>query len=301
MEGFSAIPVFVAVVESASFSAAARDLGISKSAVSKRINLLEQQLGVKLLQRTTRKLSLTEAGQQYYQYAAQAYHSAKQAEDVVAQLQGEPQGRLRINTPMSFGRLHIAPLIAKFLALYPKISIDMVMDDKQVDLIAEGFDVAIRAGDLPDSSLVARKLAPLYNVLCASPAYLDKYGRPSELEQLRQHNCLQFTYSRDVKEWLFIRDGQSQAVEVKGNFRVNNSEAMREAMLQGLGIGRLPTFIAAPDIKQGRLEALFEDYEMPSKSIHAVFAERQFLPAKVRVFIDFAVEHFAQEQLHWGA
>ena len=238
MEGFSAIPVFVAVVESASFSAAARDLGISKSAVSKRINLLEQQLGVKLLQRTTRKLSLTEAGQQYYQYAAQAYHSAKQAEDVVAQLQGEPQGRLRINTPMSFGRLHIAPLIAKFLALYPKISIDMVMDDKQVDLVAEGFDVAIRAGDLPDSSLIARQLAPLHNVLCAAPAYLEKHGRPSELEQLRQHNCLQFTYSRDVKEWLFVRNGQSQAIEVKGNFRVNNSEAMREAMLQGLGIGR---------------------------------------------------------------
>ncbi|MDO6687084.1 MULTISPECIES: LysR family transcriptional regulator [unclassified Agarivorans] len=299
MDGFSAIPVFVAVVESGGFSPAARSLGISKSAVSKRVNQLEQHLGVKLLHRTTRKLSLTEAGKHYFEHAAKAHNAAKDAEDAVAQLQGEPQGLLRINTPMSFGRLHIAPLIAEFLTRYPKISIDMMMDDKVNDLVAEGFDLAIRAGDLPDSSLIVRKLAPLNSVLCASPAYLKLHGTPTQIEQLSQHNCLQFSYSQDVKEWTFMRDGQSQSIEVKGNYRVNNSEALRDAMLQGLGIGRLPTFVAGPDIKAGRLVTLLDEFKMPNKTIHAVFAERQYLPAKVRAFIDFAVEYLAADQPYW--
>ncbi|GAD00871.1 LysR family transcriptional regulator [Agarivorans albus] len=299
MDGFAAIPVFVAVVEHGGFSPAARSLGISKSAVSKRINLLEQQLGVKLLHRTTRKLSLTEAGKHYFEHAVKANNAAKDAQDAVAQLQGEPQGLLRINTPMSFGRLHIAPLIAKFLQRYPKITIDMVMDDKVVDLVAEGFDVAIRAGNLPDSSLIVRKLAPLKSVLCASPEYLKHYGIPQTIEQLAAHNCLQFSYSRDVKEWTFMRDGQSQSIDVKGNYRVNNSEALREAMLQGLGIGRLPTFVAGPDIVAGRLIKLLNQYQMPNQSIYAVFSERQFLPAKVRAFVDFAIEHLAAEQPYW--
>ncbi|MPW31762.1 LysR family transcriptional regulator [Agarivorans sp. B2Z047] len=299
MDGFAAIPVFVAVVEHGGFSPAARSLGISKSAVSKRINLLEQQLGVKLLHRTTRKLSLTEAGKHYFEHAVKANNAAKDAQDAVAQLQGEPQGLLRINTPMSFGRLHIAPLIAKFLQRYTKITIDMVMDDKVVDLVAEGFDVAIRAGNLPDSSLIVRKLAPLKSVLCASPEYLKHYGIPQTIEQLAAHNCLQFSYSRDVKEWTFMRDGQSQSIDVKGNYRVNNSEALREAMLQGLGIGRLPTFVAGPDIVAGRLIKLLDQYQMPNQSIYAVFSERQFLPAKVRAFVDFAIEHLAAEQPYW--
>ncbi|WP_406608929.1 LysR family transcriptional regulator [Agarivorans sp. JK6] len=299
MDGFAAIPVFVAVVEHGGFSPAARSLGISKSAVSKRINLLEQQLGVKLLHRTTRKLSLTEAGKHYFEHAAKANNAAKDAQDAVAQLQGEPQGLLRINTPMSFGRLHIAPLITKFLQRYPKITIDMVMEDKVVDLVAEGFDVAIRAGNLPDSSLIVRKLAPLKSVLCASPDYLKPHGIPQTIEQLASHNCLQFSYSRDVKEWTFMRDGQSQSIDVKGNYRVNNSEALREAMLQGLGIGRLPTFVAGPDIVAGRLIKLLDQYQMPNQSIYAVFSERQFLPAKVRAFVDFAIEHLAAEQPYW--
>ncbi|GAB1621055.1 LysR family transcriptional regulator [Agarivorans albus] len=299
MDGFAAIPVFVAVVEHGGFSPAARSLGISKSAVSKRINLLEQQLGVKLLHRTTRKLSLTEAGKHYFEHAVKANNAAKDAQDAVAQLQGEPQGLLRINTPMSFGRLHIAPLIAKFLQRYPKITIDMVMDDKVVDLVAEGFDVAIRAGNLPDSSLIVRKLAPLKSVLCASPDYLKQHGIPQTIEQLAAHNCLQFSYSRDVKEWTFMRDGQSQSIDVKGNYRVNNSEALREAMLQGLGVGRLPTFVAGPDIVAGRLIKLLDQYQMPNQSIYAVFSERQFLPAKVRAFVDFAIEHLAAEQPYW--
>lgn len=299
MESFGAIPVFVTVVESGGFSPAAKLLGISKSAVSKRVTQLEEQMGVKLLHRTTRKLSLTEAGEHFFQHARIAHQAAKDAQDAVAQLQGEPQGRLRINTPMSFGRLHIAPLIPEFLKRYPKISIEMVMDDKVADLIGEGFDIAIRGGDLPDSSLIARKLAPLRNVLCASPDYIEKHGRPIELSQLADHNCLIFTYSKDIKEWLFIKDGQTQSVEVTGNYNVNNSEALREALLQGAGIGRLPTFVAGPDIKSGKLVSLFEEYQMPDKTIYAVFPERQYLPSKVRAFIDFAVEYLGGDNPYW--
>jgi len=299
MESFGAIPVFVTVVESGGFSPAAKLLGISKSAVSKRVTQLEEQMGVKLLHRTTRKLSLTEAGEHFFQHARIAHQAAKDAQDAVAQLQGEPQGRLRINTPMSFGRLHIAPLIPEFLKRYPKISIEMVMDDKVADLIGEGFDIAIRGGDLPDSSLIARKLAPLRNVLCASPEYIETHGRPIELSQLTDHNCLIFTYSKDIKEWLFIKDGQTQSVEVTGNYNVNNSEALREALLQGVGIGRLPTFVAGPDIKSGKLVSLFEEYQMPDKTIYAVFPERQYLPSKVRAFIDFAVEYLGGDNPYW--
>jgi len=299
MEGFGAIPVFVAVVEQRGFSPAARMLGISKSAVSKRINLLEHNLGIKLLHRTTRKLSLTEAGEHFFEHAVIANNAAKDAQDAVAQLQGEPQGRLRINTPMSFGRLHVSPLIPVFLKRYPKITIDMVMDDKVVDMVGGGFDIAIRSGKLPDSNLIARKLAPLKSVLCASPAYIENHGHPETLNDLKQHNCLLFSYSRDLKEWRFTRNGISESIEVSGNYQVNNSEALRDAMLQGLGIGRLPTFVAGPDIKSGKLVPLFESYEMLQQSIYAVFLERQFMPAKVRAFLDFSINYFGGEQPYW--
>ncbi len=299
MESFGAIPVFVAVVEYGGFSPAARFLGISKSAVSKRITQLEEQLGVKLLHRTTRKLSLTEAGEHYYEHASKANAAAQDAEDAVAQLQGEPQGRLRINTPMSFGRLHMAPMIPEFLKKYPKISIDLVMDDKVVDLVSGSFDIAIRTGELADSSLIARRLAPLNSVLCASPEYLKINSVPQQLDDLLQHNCLSFSYSNDVKEWSFIKEDKRFNIEVTGNYQVNNSEALRDAVLQGLGIARLPTFVAGPDIKSGKIIPLFTDYQMPSQVISAVLIERQFMPAKVRAFLDFSIAFFGSEVPYW--
>jgi DNA-binding transcriptional LysR family regulator len=299
MDSFGAIPVFVAVVECGGFSPAARFLGVSKSAVSKRITQLEDQLGVKLLHRTTRKLSLTEAGEHYFEHALKASTAARDAEDAVAQLQGEPRGRLRINTPMSFGRLHMAPMIPEFLKHHPKISIDLVMDDKVVDLVRGGFDIAIRTGELADSSLIARRLAPLNSVLCVSPDYLENNGYPNQINDLRQHNCLSFSYSNDVKEWTFIKEGQSQSVEVLGNYQVNNSEALRDAVLQGLGIARLPTFVAGPDIKSGKLIPLFTEYQMPSQVINAVLIERQYMPAKVRAFLDFSIQYFGSDTPYW--
>ena len=299
MDEFGAIPVFVAVVKSGGFSAAARALGVSKSAVSKRINLLEKSLGVRLLHRTTRKLSLTEAGERYYEHASQALISAGQAEDAVMELQGDPQGKLRISSPMSFGRLHVAPLIPKLLQRYPKLQVEQVMDDKKTDLVAAGFDIAIRSGRLPDSTLIARKLAPLRQVICASPDYLDRNGLPDAPTELSGHNCVLFSYSSDANKWTLCEQDQSQSVLVSGNYRVNNSEALLEALLAGVGIGRLPTFVAGPDLKAGRLIQLFQTYQIPDQTFYAVFPERQYLPAKVRAFLDFAIENFGGDEPYW--
>jgi DNA-binding transcriptional LysR family regulator len=301
MRRFGAIPVFVAVVENGGFTAAARTLGISKSAVSKRINQLEAHLGVRLLHRTTRKLSLTEAGERYFEHAIQALAAANQAEDAVAELQGEPQGQLRICSPMSFGRLHVAPLIPKLFKRYPKLQIDLVMDDRKVDLVAGGFDVAIRAGNLPDSTLIARKLAPVRQVLCASPDYLDRYDRPGTPAELSGHNCVLYSYSTDADKWTLIGEGGPETVTVSGSYKVNNSEALLEALREGVGIGRLPTFVAGPDLKAGRLVKLFESYRIPEFTLYAVFPEREYLPAKLRVFLDFAIEYFGGDEPYWDA
>jgi len=301
MRRFGAIPVFVAVVENGGFTAAARTLGISKSAVSKRINQLEAHLGVRLLHRTTRKLSLTEAGERYFAHATQALAAANQAEDAVAELQGEPQGQLRICSPMSFGRLHVAPLIPKLFKRYPKLQIDLVMDDRKVDLVAGGFDVAIRAGNLPDSTLIARKLAPVLQVLCASPDYLDRYDQPGTPAELSGHNCVLYSYSTDADKWTLIGEGGPETVTVSGSYKVNNSEALLEALREGVGIGRLPTFVAGPDLKAGRLVKLFESYRIPEFTLYAVFPEREYLPAKLRVFLDFAIEYFGGDEPYWDA
>jgi len=299
IEGFNAIPIFIAVVEQGSFSGAARVLGISKSAVSKRINQLEDQLAVRLLQRTTRQIKLTEAGEHYYQHAFQAYQAATNAIDAVTQLQEKPQGHLRLNVPMSFGRLHIAPLIPKFLQRYPDIHIDMVMDDKHVDLIEAGFDLAIRAGDLPDSSLIARKLVDCHSEICASPEYLAQQGTPKTPADLLSHNAILYSYSNNAQEWTLTNAEGSEIVVVSGNYQVNNSEALLEALLQDAGIGRLPTFVTGSEIRSGRLVNLFEQYQMPVKSIYAVFPERAYMPAKVRVFLDFIVDCFGEDNPYW--
>ncbi len=299
MENFSAIPVFVAVVECGSFSLAGQKLGTSKSAVSKRISQLENNLGVRLLHRTTRRLNLTEAGEQYYDYARKAFATAREGEDAMTHLQGQPQGSLSINVPMSFGRLHIAPLISAFLAENPNIQMNMVMDDKMVDLVEGGFDVAVRIGHLPDSSLIVRRLAPCRSVLCASPDYLAKFGVPKTPADLLNHNCLFYSYFRGGTEWIFEGPAGPVKVQPRGNYRVNNSDALREALIAGLGICQMPTFIVGPDLASGSLRPLLEDYALPLHSVYAVFPERKHLPAKVRAFLDFVIQHLGGETPHW--
>ncbi len=304
MENFNAIPIFVAVARNAGFSAAARELNISKSAVSKRITQLEEQLGVRLIHRTTRKLSLTEAGERYYEFSLQATRAAQQAEDAVGELQGEPRGLLRINALMSFGRLHIAPLIPEFLQRYPQVYIDLVLDDNTQNIIEQGFDLAIRATQLPDSTLIARKLAPLRSVICAAPNYKFRTQLESPIS-LTNENCLLYSYSSEISHWEFapkqttLKTLSPLQVKVSGNYRVNNSEALLTAILLGSGIGRIPSFAAGEYIREGKLIQLFTDYDMPAKTMYAVYPERHYMPAKVRAFLDFASEKLGKYMPHW--
>ena len=303
METFNAIPIFVAVAELQGFSAAARELGLSKSAISKRITQLEEQLGVRLIHRSTRQLSLTEAGERYYEFARLAAGAARNAEDAVAELQGEPTGLLKILAPMSFGQLHIAPLIPEFLKAYPKVRIDLVLDDRPLNLIEEGFDLAIRAGSLPDSTLIARRLATLNSIVCCSPDYLEKHQETLRSPfDLKDHNCVLYSYSDNADHWQFSnpenRD-ESYSVKVQGNFSVNNSEALKSAIAKGLGIGRLPTFVAARGIEDGSLAALFREFQMPGRDMFVIYPERNYLPLKVKVFADFTHKCFGEQLLYW--
>ncbi|WDE12551.1 LysR family transcriptional regulator [Thalassomonas haliotis] len=299
METFSAIPVFVAVVENGSFSQAAQRLGTTKSAVSKRIRELENKLGVQLLHRTTRQLSLTEAGERYFEYAVKAVIAAGEGIDSVTQLQGNPKGELKINTPMSFGRLHIAPLVADFLAQYPDISLNMVMEDRVVDLVEGGYDLAIRGGNLQDSTLIARRLAPCRSVICATPGYLEQYGTPVIPEDLLSFNCIRFAYFSGGSDWTFHGENGPVKVKICGNYQVNNSEALLQAALAGLGIARLPTFAVGDDIAAGRLVPVLKGYQLPMQTFYAVFPQRRHLPAKVRVFLDFIIERLGGDQPYW--
>ncbi|MGH1483337.1 MAG: LysR family transcriptional regulator [Geminicoccales bacterium] len=299
MEGMGDIPVVVAVAETQGFAAAARRLGVSKSAVSKRIAAIEQRLGAHLFHRSTRNVSLTEAGERFYSHALLAFEAAQEAEDSVQALQGAPKGRLKLNVPMAFGRQHVAPLISEFLDACPGIEMDMVMEDRVVDLFAEGFDLALRGGTLADSSLVARKIVPLNNVLVAAPAYVERHGEPSDVDDLTNHNCLQYTLSRDFQEWVFLSRTKPVKFRPRGNYRVNNGEALREAILGGTGIGRLPTFTAGPDLASGRLVQILSDCKMPSQALYAIYPKRRHLPTKVRAFVDFMVERIGGDIPPW--
>lgn len=299
MKSLDALAVFAAVVEHGSFSAAAQRLGVSKSAVSKRVSQLEDELGVRLLHRTTRRLSLTEAGERCHEHAVLALRAARDAVDAATELQVEPHGLLRVSSPMSFGRLHIAPLVPELLHRYPRLRVELVMDDRRVDLVEGGFDVAIRVGDLPDSSLVARRLAACRHVLCAAPEYLERHPPITTPADLLGHNCLVFSYASDASEWSLEGDGRVERVAVSGSYRVNNSEALLAAVCGGLGIGRLPTFVAGPALAEGKVSGVLPGFRLPVKTVHAVFPERQHLPAKTRAFIDFAREFMGGEEPYW--
>ncbi|POZ63680.1 LysR family transcriptional regulator [Chromobacterium alticapitis] len=301
MEHFAAIPVFVAVVEAGSFSAAAAKLGLTKSAVSKRVQQLEAGLNVRLLQRTTRRQSLTEAGERYYDSVRHALAIAMEAEEAAAGLQSQAAGVLRVSAPMAFGRLHLSPLVPAFLRRHPAIELDLAMDDRMVDLVADGYDLAVRIGNLPDNSMVARRLAPCRVWVCASPDYLAEYGEPRHPAELAQHNCIAYSYYRGGASWVFQGPQGEIRVQPRGNYLVNNSEARRDALLAGLGICEMPTFLVGPDLAAGRLKAVLTDYPLPRHAIHVVYPERRRLPAKARVFIDFLQEKLGGDLPLWDS
>ena len=288
MDSLTDIAVFVRVVEEGSFTAAAAKLGLSKSVVSKYVTRLEERLGARLLNRTTRRLSLTEVGRAFHTRSQLGLRELEEAEAEVSRLQGAPRGVLRINSPMSFGVLHIAPALPEFLALYPELTVDMNLDDRQIDLIEEGFDLAIRIGELPDSSLVARRLGPCHHVVCGSPGYFEKLGIPRTPEDLRQHNAITFKYQDSPSEWHFVRpDGSVVRVPVSGTIQMNNSLGLREALLRNVGITLTPSFVVGADISAGRLRTVLTEYRALELSIYAVYPERRHLSPKVRAFVDF--------------
>jgi|HigsolmetaAR203D_1030402.scaffolds.fasta_scaffold00272_21 DNA-binding transcriptional LysR family regulator len=295
MDRLTAMEAFVRVVETGSFTRAAGQLRLSRAMVSKYVQELENRLGVRLLNRTTRRLSLTEAGAAYYERCARIVADAAEADQVAARLNLSPQGLLKINAPMSFGTRHLAPAIPDFIAAYPAISVEMTQNDHLVDLLEEGYDVAVRIGRLADSSLVARRIAPCRLVICASPAYLDRRGRPRHPDDLADHDCLGYTYSPPPDVWrLSGPDGERQ-VRISGPFRANNGDTLRAAALAGLGLAIQPTFIVGADIEAGLLEPVLLDHPPPTVTIHAVYPHGRHLSAKVRCFVDFLAERFGPD------
>jgi DNA-binding transcriptional LysR family regulator len=294
MDALGEIAVFVRVVEAGSFTAAAERLDLSKSIVSRYVTQLEDRLGARLLNRTTRRLSLTEVGRVFYERSRRGIDELEEAELEVARLEESPRGTLRINVPMSFGILHVAPALPDFLSQYPQLAVNMELDDHKVDLVEEGFDLAIRISDLPDSSLVARRLAPCRHVVCTSPEYLERNGRPRKPDDLRDHNVITYPYQDSAKVWHFVApDGAQLSIDVAGTLEVNNSLALRAALLGGAGITRTPTFVVGADLASGALVPLLSDYRTLEVSVFAVYPQRKHLSPKTRAFIDFIAARIA--------
>ena len=286
-----ALSLFAAIVEHGSFSAAGRALDMSPSAVSRAVDRIEERLGVRLLLRSTRALSLTAEGQAYLQAARRILADLDDAEQQIAD-QGAPRGRLRISAALSHGRLRVVPLLTRFAELYPHILIDIALTDTLVDIAAGGADVAIRFGPLPDSSLTARKLGETRRVIVAAPAYLERHGRPLEPEDLHRHNCLNFSFRRADPVWPFRRDGQDFALSVRGNLEANNGETLGQLAAEGLGIARVGAFSVADALADGSLVPLLEPFNPGDvELIHAVFVGGASVPARVRVFVDFLAAH----------
>ena len=279
--------VFAKVAELKSFSAAAERLGMSKSTISKHVSALEHRLGVRLLNRNTRRLSLTEAGQIYRDRCLEIVEAVETAEGSVSRLGEAPRGLLKVNAPMSFGIRHIGPLVPAFLERHPEVEIDLVLNDRRVDLVDEGFDLAIRIGSLADSNLIARKLATSHSACVASPRYFARRRRPERPEDLAHHLCLRYNYSRAPGEWSFTRDGVTRRVRIDGRYSANNGDVLRDAAISGLGIVFQPMFLVGDALADGRLVRLLEDWDTPSVSIYAVYPESRHVSPKLRAFIDY--------------
>ncbi len=296
MENLSDIAVFVRVVDAGSFTGAAEALQISQPVVSKAVTRLEERLGARLLNRTTRRLSLTEAGAELYRRSMQALKQIEDAELEVARFQTEPRGTLRVNAPMSFTILHLAPVMHEFLERFPGVSLELDLDDGQADLVEGGYDLIVRIGKLKDSNLVARRIAPARIVVCASPGYLAKHGEPQTPDELLNHNCLMYTLGSTPRAWRFVSPaGEEQIVPLRGNVASNNGLAERAMALNDIGIVLLPTFYIGEDLRAGTLKCLLREWIPQDVSVYAVYAERRNLTPKVRAFIDFLVAKFGPE------
>jgi len=285
---------FVRVVEVGSISGAAERLGVAKSVVSRRIAHLEERLGAQLFRRTTRRLNLTDTASSFYDRCLRILADVQEAEDAVSDEHATLRGRLRVAVPLSFGLMHLGPAIEDFTRAHPDVEFDLDFNDRQVDLLTEGFDVAVRIAHLADSSFIARRLATIKVAVCASPDYLERYGTPGTPAELGDYACITYTHDPDPSLWTYESpNGKRVSVRVKSRLLANNGDFMCEAAIAGQGIALLPTFIVYKAIAQGRLVRILPDYIWPSIDAYAVYPQTRHLSHRVRAFVDFLAERFA--------
>ena len=296
MDRLTSLTTFVRVVDAGGFSAAGRRLNMSTSMVSNHVQSLEDRLGARLLQRTTRKVSLTEVGKAYYDRCIQILADLEQADDVAGASQSIPRGTLRIYTATHIVQF-VAPVVAEFLATYPEVKVDLTIGERPVDMIDETYDVAIRLTPPPDSSLIVRSLATWRHVLCCSHGYLETHPKPQQLSDLAQHNCVRHVLYPYGDQWHFVdRKGAPAAVRVSGNLITNSGETLRMAVLHGTGVCLAAGFLVHDDLEAGRLVRLLPEYRPVEMAMNAVYPHRHHLSAKVRVFIDLLARHSAEQQ-----
>jgi DNA-binding transcriptional LysR family regulator len=296
MDRLTSLTAFVRVVDSGGFSAAGRKLNMSTTMVSNHVQALEARLGARLLQRTTRKVNLTEVGKAYYDRATQILADLEQADDIAGASQSTPRGTLRVYTATHIVQF-VAPVIAEFLSSYNEVKVDLTIGEKNIDLIDEGYDLAIRLTPPPDSSLIVRNLATWRHVLCCSPAYLEKHETPRQLSELENHNCIRHVLYPFQDGWHFVdRKGVPAAVRISGNLISNSGETLRRAALQGVGVWLAAGFLVGDDLDSGRLIRLLPEYRPVEFAMNAVYPHRHHLSAKVRTFIDLLVHHSAEQQ-----
>jgi DNA-binding transcriptional LysR family regulator len=286
--------VFTKVVDTASFAAAARHFGMSPAMVSKHVQTLEQRLGARLLNRTTRRVSATDVGQDYYERCLRILSELEEAEAIAGNLQTSPRGHLRVTAPLSFGTHRLAPAIAEYLVSYPEVSIDLSLDDPYVDILEKRFDVGIRFGHLENSSLIARKLYALETYLCASPAYLERKGAPHVPADLAKHKCLIYTHATSANVWSFVGpDSKEDVVRISGRFQANSGDVLLPLAIRGCGLLLAPDYLVEDALKAGHLVRIMPDYTTRETPVYVVYPSRN-LSAKIRTFIDFLAAWFAR-------
>lgn len=295
MHDINDMVIFAHVVKARSFSGAAVRLNISKSSISKSVSRLESVLGVRLLQRSTRRLSLTEVGEAYFEHCDRILDELSLADDTINRLHLEPRGTLKISSSVAFSTLHVAPALPGFMAQYPDLSVDLTISDRFVDLVEEGYDLALRITAKPGLNLVARKLAPIRRKICASPSYLASRGIPQTPRDLEHHNCLDYTYMSTGGYWRLSGPEGDIEVPVSGTLRMNDDEALSQAVLGGVGLALLPTFIVGKELQAGKLLEVLPGYVPIESFLYAVHLPNRHLPLKTRAFIDYLMEVFGTE------
>ena len=296
MDRMTAFSVFREVAETGSFAGASRRLSLSPPAISKNIKELEAYLGARLIDRTTRRMHLTEAGTVYLEHVTRALDELDDAGRALGALQAAPSGKLRVSAPVTFTLTCLSGVMPRFLGAYPAITLELDLNDRRVDLIAEGYDIAIRGADaLDDSTLVAARLMTMRHVVCAAPAYLEAHGRPEVPQDLTRHDCIKYSLSSHADRWEFLKEQQGATVAVSGRYSITSSLGVRDALLAGFGIGLIPYPYVRDDILAGRLIVLLEDWSGIESVLHAVYPSRRHISPKVRAFIDFIAAHFRNE------